>query len=108
MPGVLDFLIGQPNLDFLVGYKDVNFLLGFPDLDFTISETVPGFILPFYIVSPVIDINAPPVVRLGDISSGHDCWPGRPNDEGSPNVFVNNLPVHTQGDHWDEHCCGVS
>lgn len=47
-----------------------------------------------------------PVVRLGDISCGHDCFPPRPNDEGSPNVFVNGKPVHRVGDHWATHCCG--
>ena len=25
--------------------------------------------------------------------------------EGSPNVFVNGLPWHREGDGWDEHCC---
>lgn len=47
-----------------------------------------------------------PVVRLGDYSCGHGCFPPRPNDEGSPNVFVNGLPVHRLGDHWVTHCCG--
>lgn len=47
-----------------------------------------------------------PVVRLGDLSCGHDCFPPRPNDEGSPNVFVNSKPVHRVGDHWVTHCCG--
>jgi uncharacterized Zn-binding protein involved in type VI secretion len=47
----------------------------------------------------------PAVCRLGDIGTGHSCWPPRPNDQGSPNVFVNNLPAHRQGDHWVAHCC---
>ena len=47
----------------------------------------------------------PPVVRLGDICSGHGCFPPRPNDQGSPDVFVNGRPVHRTGDHWVTHCC---
>ncbi|MCX7999773.1 MAG: hypothetical protein N3A69_12625 [Leptospiraceae bacterium] len=46
----------------------------------------------------------PEVVRLVDKSCGHGCWPPRPNDEGSPNVFVNSRPVHRLGDHWETHC----
>ncbi len=45
-----------------------------------------------------------PVVRLGDKSCGHGCWPPRSNDQGSPNVFVNGRPVHQLGDHWATHC----
>jgi len=48
----------------------------------------------------------PAVCRLGDQGTGHGCYPARPNDQGSPNVFVNGLPVHRQGDHWEDHCCG--
>ena len=48
----------------------------------------------------------PPVVRLGDIDTGHSCWPPRPNDQGSPNVFANGIPAHRLGDHWVVHCCG--
>lgn len=47
----------------------------------------------------------PPVVRLGDASAGH-CFPPRGNDQASPNVFANTIPVHRQGDHWPSHCCG--
>ena len=46
----------------------------------------------------------PEVCRLGDFSTGHSGWPPRPNIEASPNVFVNNLGVHRQGDAWDIHC----
>lgn len=49
----------------------------------------------------------PAVVRLGDLCSGHGCFPPRPNDQGSPNVFVNGLPAHRLGDHWTAHCCFV-
>jgi len=49
----------------------------------------------------------PAVVRLGDQCSGHNpCFPPRPNVQGSPDVFVNSLPVHRLGDAWDIHCCG--
>ena len=47
----------------------------------------------------------PPAARLGDSCTGHDCWPPRGNIQGSPNVFVNNLPWHRQGDGWPTHCC---
>lgn len=47
----------------------------------------------------------PPVTRLGDVCSGHGCWPSRPNDTASPNVYANNIPIHRQSDHWVVHCC---
>lgn len=47
----------------------------------------------------------PAAVRLGDVCTGHGCFPSRPNDEGSPNVFVNDLPSHRLTDHWVTHCC---
>lgn len=47
----------------------------------------------------------PAVTRLGDICTGHGCWPPRANIEGSPNVFVNGIPVHRQGDAWGAHTC---
>jgi len=46
----------------------------------------------------------PAVVRLGDKCTGHDVFPPRANDRGSPNVFVNGKPVHREGDHWVTHC----
>jgi uncharacterized Zn-binding protein involved in type VI secretion len=49
----------------------------------------------------------PSIVRLGDMSTGHGCFPARPNDSASPNVYCNNIPVHRVGDHWVEHCCVV-
>lgn len=45
-------------------------------------------------------------VRLGDICSGHGCYPPRENDQGSPNVFVNSIPSHRLTDHWVAHGCG--
>jgi uncharacterized Zn-binding protein involved in type VI secretion len=47
----------------------------------------------------------PAVTRQGDLCTGHGCWPSRPNDQGSPNVFCNGIPVHRQSDHWETHCC---
>lgn len=47
----------------------------------------------------------PGVARLGDICSGHGCWPPRPNDQASPNVYVNSINTHRESDHWVIHCC---
>lgn len=50
----------------------------------------------------------PAATRLGDECTGHGCFPPRPNDEASPNVFINGIAAHRQGDHWVTHCCGPS
>jgi len=47
----------------------------------------------------------PGVARLGDICTGHDCFPPRPNIGASGNVFANGIGVHRQGDPWDFHTC---
>jgi uncharacterized Zn-binding protein involved in type VI secretion len=47
----------------------------------------------------------PPVTRLGDLCTGHGCWPSRPSVSGSPNVFVNGVAAHRQGDAWAAHTC---
>ncbi|ERI52123.1 hypothetical protein N878_01220 [Pseudomonas sp. EGD-AK9] len=47
----------------------------------------------------------PAVSRLGDNCTGHGCWPPRPSTGASPNVFVNGLNVHRQGDAWAAHTC---
>ena len=47
----------------------------------------------------------PGVSRLGDVCTGHGCFPSRPSTGASPNVFVNGIPVHRQGDSWAPHCC---
>lgn len=47
----------------------------------------------------------PSAHRLGDIGTGHSCYPPRPNVEASPNVFVNGIAWHRQGDAWGVHCC---
>ena len=46
--------------------------------------------------------------RLGDLCTGHGCFPSRPNDTASPNFYINSLPSHRQNDHWVTHCCGNS
>lgn len=43
--------------------------------------------------------------RVGDLCTGHDCYPPRPCITGSSTVFLNNLPIHCVGDLWDVHCC---
>lgn len=45
------------------------------------------------------------IARLGDKCSGHGCWPSRPNNQASTNVFVNSIGVHRKGDSWAVHCC---
>jgi len=43
--------------------------------------------------------------RLGDICSGHGCFPPRSGTSASPNVFINGRPAHRAGDGWNLHCC---
>jgi len=45
------------------------------------------------------------VTRKGDACTGHDCFPPRKSTEGSPDVFVNGIPAHRQGDGWAAHTC---
>ena len=44
------------------------------------------------------------VTRLGDSCTGHGAFPPRTSTSGSPNVFVNGIPAHRQGDSWSVHC----
>jgi len=44
----------------------------------------------------------PAVTRLGDKCTGHGPFPPRENILGSPNVFVNNIPVHRKTDKWSD------
>lgn len=48
----------------------------------------------------------PAVTRLGDVCTGHGCFPPRPSSSASGDVFVNGIAVHRQGDSWSSHCCG--
>lgn len=50
----------------------------------------------------------PPVHRLGELCTGHQCFPPRPNVQASPNVFAEGIPVHRQGDMWAAHVCGLA
>jgi uncharacterized Zn-binding protein involved in type VI secretion len=43
--------------------------------------------------------------RLGDICTGHSCWPPRASASASPNVFVNGKAWHREGDSWEPHTC---
>lgn len=43
--------------------------------------------------------------RLQDNCTGHGCWPPRPNNSASTNVFVNNKGSHRKGDSWLPHAC---
>lgn len=47
----------------------------------------------------------PAAVRYSDICTGHGCWPSRPNDQGSPDVYTEDLAQHRVTDHWATHCC---
>lgn len=47
----------------------------------------------------------PATHRLGDICTGHGCYPPRPSVQGSSNVFVNGIPQVRQGDMYAVHCC---
>ena len=47
----------------------------------------------------------PAVTRLGDLCTGHGCWPPRPSNGASPDVFVNGIAAHRQGDGWAAHTC---
>ena len=51
----------------------------------------------------------PGIVRVGDLCSGHGCYPPRPAIEGSPNVFMNGRAIVREGvDNFAVHCkyCG--
>lgn len=47
----------------------------------------------------------PAVCRMGDVCTGHGCYPSRPNVQGSPSVYANGIAVHRQSDAWAAHCC---
>ena len=48
----------------------------------------------------------PAVTRKGDLSTADPCGaPPRPSIQGSPNVYVNNIPAHREGDAWQPHAC---
>jgi uncharacterized Zn-binding protein involved in type VI secretion len=43
--------------------------------------------------------------RLGDICSGHGCFPPRAGKDAASTVFINGIQAHKYGDPWDVHCC---
>ena len=45
------------------------------------------------------------VTRVGDLCTGHGCWPPRPSTGGSASVYVNGIAAHRQGDGWAPHTC---
>ena len=47
----------------------------------------------------------PSAVRLGDVCSGHGCYPPRPNIAASNDVNVNGIGFHRVSDGWATHCC---
>jgi len=49
----------------------------------------------------------PQVTRLGDLCTGHGCWPPRSSNGSSPDVYANGILVHRVGDGWAAHTCPV-
>ena len=49
----------------------------------------------------------PGIVRLGDMCTGHGCFPSRTVISASPDVKVDGLPVVRVGDLWESHGCSV-
>ena len=47
----------------------------------------------------------PAVVRLGDVCTGHGCFPPRASVSGSPDFYVNSRPLVRVGDSWAAHGC---
>lgn len=47
----------------------------------------------------------PAVGFLGNICTGHDCYPPRRSIEASPNVFINGKAMIRVGDAWEVHDC---
>lgn len=46
--------------------------------------------------------------RLGDICTGHGCFPPRPSIGGSPNVFINGIKALRVTDPYAVHVCGIA
>lgn len=45
------------------------------------------------------------VVRVGDICTGHGCFPPRSVIAGSTDVFVEGISAIRIGDPWESHTC---
>ena len=48
----------------------------------------------------------PKAARIGDIGSGHGCFPPTPVTAGSGNVKINGIPAARLGDPLAAHGCG--
>lgn len=48
----------------------------------------------------------PAIHRFNGLDTGHGCYPPRNNIQASPDVFVEEIAVHRQGDLWAPHQCG--
>ncbi len=47
----------------------------------------------------------PAVTRLGDLCSGHGCWPPRPSNSASTDVLANGKGAMRLNDSYFVHCC---
>ena len=43
--------------------------------------------------------------RLGDMCTGHDCFPPRAAISASSDTFIDGIPALRVGDKYEEHCC---
>lgn len=50
----------------------------------------------------------PAVTLVGDVCTGHDCFPPRPSISGSESVYINGKSVVRLGDTYATHCCRSS
>lgn len=50
----------------------------------------------------------PNIVRIGDMTSGHGCFPPQNTLTGSMNVRINGIFVHRVSDMITPHCCGLA
>lgn len=46
-----------------------------------------------------------PAARLGDMCTGHGCFPPRSSITGSSDTFIDGIPALRMGDKYDTHCC---
>jgi uncharacterized Zn-binding protein involved in type VI secretion len=46
-----------------------------------------------------------PAARLGDMCTGHDCYPPRPSISASSDTFIDGIPALRVGDKYEQHCC---
>lgn len=53
-------------------------------------------------------MSGKPAGRLGDIHSGHSCYPPSKLIVGSNNVMINKKPAMRLADKFEPHCCPAS